>query len=279
MGMKKKSKVPEAEKKPLADNAATSSIDSDYVTINSITKNADNQEVFAELDEQKGRHFWFVVYPTETWLRANVPDLTYDGSSGWGTAPDDWQEQLQNTGLPFTVSPLHCYDVNADGTPKKPHWHVIVSWGNTTTYRSARALCDLLKSPMPKLLKNVTGAYRYHKHLDNPEKYQYEDDKWTKSYNGWTPPLDSSNVTRIKSEIYALVFDEDIQEYAELLVVCNMLGPEYFDVACNNTFYCEKICSSYRHNPVRSLMRYYNTLDEGEKKEAIRERIEQYVDL
>jgi len=228
--------------------------------------------------DSKGRHFWYVVYPSENYIRTNFPDCEYDGADGWGTAPDNWIELLQGTGLAFNVSPLHCFDVNIDPDTgaeklKKPHWHVIVSWGNTTTYRSARALCDMLRSPSPKLLRNVTGAYRYATHADNPEKYQYGEKPV--SYNGWAPPLDTSEVLRIKQEIKEMVLVDDIQEYAELLIVCEERGIEYFDVACNNTFYCEKLCSSYRHNPERVLMRFYNSLQEGEKKDAIGIRIEQ----
>lgn len=237
---------------------------------NSTTENAD---MSSDLDD-KGRHFWFVVYPTEQYVNDNFPNHTYDGTSGWGTAPDNWIELLQNTGLAFHVSPLHYLDINPDNTPKKPHWHVIVSWGNTTTYRSALGIADMLKSPRPQILKNPVGAYRYAKHLDNPEKFQYPEDG--KAYNGWQVPLDNSEVTRIKREIKDLVFIEDIREYAELLIVCSEKGPEYEDVATNNTFYCERLCASYRHNPVRVLMRYFNTLPDGDLKNEIEERINSY---
>ena len=274
--MAKKSKKMQTEKKPSEPASSESRVDgfeNASSTINHTMESADNQDDFSELDGQKGRHFWFVVYPTEDYVKKHYPDCQYDGSDGWGTAPDDWIEKLRNTGLAFNVSPLHYLDKNPDGAWKKPHWHSIVSWGNTTTYRSARALCDLLNCPVPQLLKNVTGAYRYHKHLDNPEKYQYTEN--SVSYNGWTPPLDSNEVTRIKKELKELVLVEDIQEYAELLIVCDSKGDEYFDVASNNTFYCEKLCSSYRHNPVRVLMRFYGELPEGETKEFIRSRIEE----
>lgn len=270
--MAKRNKVVEAltEKKPseLADSKG--GIDTSS-TIHDTTKTLINQEKVVFTDDEKGRHFWFVVYPSEAYVKQYYPDCEYDGADGWGEAPNDWIEQLQDTGLAFCVSTLHWKDVNADGHVKKPHWHVIVSWGNTTTYRTARALCDLLKSPRPKLLRNATGAYRYHRHLDNPEKYQYSEP--SVSYNGWVPPLDSSEVTRIKSELLELVIREDIQEYTELLIVTQMLGPEYHEVAQNNTFYCERLCSSYRHSPKRVLMRYYNTLPEGELKEEIGKRI------
>lgn len=205
-------------------------------------------------DKLKGRHFWYVVYPE--------------------SAPKDWVEQLRQTGLAFCVSPLHDKDVNPDGTTKKPHYHVIVSWSNSTTYRSARSLCDeILKCPRPQILKNPTGAYRYHQHKDNPEKFQYEEA--SKTYNGWKRPIDSNEVTEIKRWIYQAIYIEDCQEYGELLTVCLAEGPEYFDVASNNTMYCSKLCQSYRNNPIRGLIRFYYSLEEGSIKEQIGERIQQ----
>lgn len=222
--------------------------DNDNITSDDSSSNSEAQ------DNLKGRHFWYVVYPE--------------------SAPEDWVEQLQQTGLPFCVSPLHNKDKNPDESDKKPHYHVIISWGNTTTYKSARALAEnLLHCPRPQLLRNCTGAYRYHQHKDNPEKHQYTEP--SKTYNGWERPLDSTEVTEIKREIYKLVLTDNIQEYSELLVVCDGLGPEYFDVASNNTFYCERLCASYRHNPLRILKRFYNSLEEGETKEQIKQKIDE----
>lgn len=276
--MAKRNKVVKAltEKEPSELAGSNGSCDnvSDYSPLitDFITENAEQSSDLAELDGKKGRHFWFLVYPSKEYLEKYYPDCPYDGRSGYGTAPDDWMEQLKNTGLAFNVSELHQFDKDF-GKPKKPHWHVIVSWGNTTTYRTARGLCEMLHSPYPQLLHNVTGPYRYHRHLDNPEKYQYGP---TTSYNGWTPPLDNNEVMRIKKEIKEMVLVEDIQEYAELLIVCDAKGDEYFDVACNNTFYCEKLCSSYRNSPLRVLMRFYNELNGGEVKDVIGDRIRRY---
>jgi plasmid replication protein len=130
--------------------------------INSTTETKEKQGNTTKQDDLKGRHFAYVVYPE--------------------SAPTDWIEQMQNTGLAFVISPLHDKDTNPDNTPKKPHYHMIVSWGNTTTYKSAKGLCDMLNCPIPQMLRNCTGMYRYLTHKDNPEKYQYTE--IPKTYNG-----------------------------------------------------------------------------------------------
>lgn len=206
-------------------------------------------------DALKGRHFAYVVYPE--------------------SAPADWIEQLQQTGLSFVVSPLHDKDVDPTGTPKKPHYHVIISWGNTTTYRAARGLCDKLRCPRPQALKSPNAMYRYMQHLDNPDKYQYTDIPTT--YNGWVRPLNAADVVQLKREIWGMVYTNDCQEYGELLMVCVEHGSEYFDVASSHTIFFSKICDGYRHSPIRTLKRRYNMLDDGPEKEQVYEVLLKYT--
>lgn len=206
-------------------------------------------------DALKGRHFAYVVYPE--------------------SAPADWIEQLQQTGLSFVVSPLHDKDVDPTGTLKKPHYHVIISWGNTTTYRAARGLCDKIRCPRPQALKSPNAMYRYLTHKDNPDKYQYEEQPIT--YNGWVRPLDAADVVQLKREIWGMVYTNDCQEYGELLMVCVEHGSEYFDVASSHTIFFSKICDGYRHSPIRTLKRRYNMLDDGPEKEQVYEVLLKYT--
>lgn len=206
-------------------------------------------------DALKGRHFAYVVYPE--------------------SAPADWIEQLQQTGLSFVVSPLHDKDVDPTGTLKKPHYHVIISWGNTTTYSAARGLCDKIKCPRPQALKSPNAMYRYLTHKDNPDKYQYEEQPIT--YNGWVRPLDAADVVQLKREIWGMVYTNDCQEYGELLMVCVEHGSEYFDVASSHTIFFSKICDGYRHSPIRTLKRRYNMLDDGPEKEQVYEVLLKYT--
>ena len=265
---KKQGKVPEIEKEPATAGTVTGSEDSGPSAINSITDPLENQEFS---DDEKGRHFAYVVYPTEAWVKANYPDCKYDGRSGWGTAPDDWPEQLKQTGLAFAYSPFHWLDEEIDTHTgetytKKPHWHLIVSWANSTTYRTARALMKTLNCTRPILLRAPIGMYRYFNHRDNPEKYQYPDPPT--HVNGWERPLDNAEVEQILDELEAAIYVKDCQEYAELLSVARMMGAEYRSVARNHTFLLVKLCSSYRNNPIRCLLRFIETLPEGDETKA-----------
>lgn len=262
----RKYKGEETKEAPAVGTAETSGADVNFQDDNSTEsqdcqgKAWDGEAMLDIADGEKGRNFGYVVYPSEKWMRANYPECKYDGRDGWGTAPDNWIEQLTETGLPFAVSPLHWLDAYLDAATgewiaKKPHWHLIISWGNSTTYRSAAAITErILHGPRPIILRQPVGYYRYFNHLDNPEKHQYEDAPT--AYNGWERPITGSETTRIMRELTAMVFERDCAEYAELVIEAIAEGPEYQQVAERQTMYLSRICDGYRWSPVRVLNRY-----------------------
>lgn len=91
----------------------------------------------------------------------------------------DWREQLHSLGLKGFVSPLHDKDVNEDGTPKKPHYHVTVIYGNTTTANSIySSVCKPLGAGATHPIKcnSIEGSYDYATHEGYPDKAQYSRD-------------------------------------------------------------------------------------------------------
>lgn len=164
--------------------------------------------------------------------------------------PADWREQLQQRGIPFAVSPLHDKDVNADGEPKKPHYHIILCFAGPTTYNNVLRITEEFSQPIPKVLDSVKGMYRYFTHKDNPEKYQY-DESDIKHYNGFNP-LDFDTPTRsevlaMKTQILELIKIEDILEYSELLdylLENDML--QLFDCASSQTILFNRYLTSKR---------------------------------
>ena len=52
-------------------------------------------------------------------------------SRGWAcivypeSAPENWTETLNEAHIETLISPLHDKDVTAEGSPKKPHYHVL----------------------------------------------------------------------------------------------------------------------------------------------------------
>ena len=183
----------------------------------------------------KKRNWAFVLYPE--------------------SAPADWMERLQLTGLQCAVSPLHDCDLNPTGEPKKAHYHIILCYSGPTSYNVVKQLTDSLNQPIPQALEQVRGYYRYLTHKDNPEKAQYNDADIL-TINGFNiadyVELTKSEVIEVKKSLQQLIIHLDLFEYSDFMdyLLENDLSLEY-DVASSNTYFFEKYISS-RRNKLRT---------------------------
>ena len=186
----------------------------------------------------KKRNWAFVVYPE--------------------SAPQDWIEQLQKTGLQCAISPLHDKDVDPTGKPKKAHYHVIGCYHGPTSYNVVQGLTDALNAPIPQALEQVRGYYRYFTHKDNPDKYQY-DEKEIRTINGFNiadyVELSKSEVNEIKRKLQTLIRENDITEYGVLMDYLQDAERNMeYDVASSNTYFFDKYIAS-RRNMARDMGR------------------------
>lgn len=179
----------------------------------------------------KKRNWTFVLYPE--------------------SAPADWREQLQKTGLLCAISPLHDRDVNPDGEVKKAHYHVILCYSGPTSYDVVKRLTDSLSQPIPQPLEQVRGMYRYFTHKDNPEKAQYSDDDIS-TINGFDirdfVELTGSEIDNIKRSIQSLILELNITEYSVLMdYLLSYDNPDFYSVAASNTLFFNTYLSSRRN--------------------------------
>ena len=187
----------------------------------------------------KGRYWGFVVYPE--------------------SLPSDYEDLITNIGVPMAWSPLHDKDLNPDGEPKKPHFHCIVYYDNTTTMKAVKEnVCEKLNGTIPIKLENMRGMYRYHLHLDNPEKYQY-DDRDRRFFNGFdtnrVDTLTETEISQLLNQIEQIVIDKSIIEYADLI---DLLSSDDLvnlkNVARKNTFYLNTYIKSRRYKTTKNLL-------------------------
>ena len=207
----------------------------------------------------KKRNWAFFVYPTKEQLDA--VGSAYDGSDGYGSAPDDWVEQLRLSGLQFAISPLHDKDKHDDGSgrTKKPHYHVIVIYGSPTTYNNVKNLTDSFNAPIPQALEQVRGYYRYLTHKDNPDKYQY-DEKDIVTGGGFNIAdyieISKSEVTEIKFKLQQLIREQNITEYSVFMdYIQDNLDRVNYDIASSHTIFFNTYIKSIRHSRQKSQMK------------------------
>lgn len=182
--------------------------------------------------KQKGRYWACVCYPE--------------------SLPSNWLEILQESGLAIAISPLHGLDVDPTGKPKKPHYHLLLCYDGPTTYNNVKTLCDSLNATIPIKIESPRGMYRYHIHMDNPEKHQY-DDRDRILMNGIDPAsfngLTETEQFKIKCELIQLIRDNKIYEYSNLIDYLKALElKDYLTVAMKNTLFFNSYLSSARNS-------------------------------
>lgn len=178
---------------------------------------------------------------------------------------DNWKDILEETGLPIAISPLHEYDKNADGTVKKPHYHIMLLFDGPTTYNNVLKLTELVKGTIPKRVLSVVGMYRYFTHSDNPEKYQYQSTDII-SLNGFDikdiNPITTSQKIAIKKGIQRMIIERHIFEYCDLLdILLEEDNSDFYEIASNNTLFFDRYISS-RRNKLKDTLQELNNLVE-----------------
>lgn len=187
----------------------------------------------------KSKYWRLELYPTKEQLDREGLAQDYDGSAGYGSLPDDWLEILDQTCLPMAISPLHDRDTKPDGSVKKPHYHVVISYPSSNTTLSAvkARIADRLNAPAPFVADNPKGAYEYLWHKNHPEKYQY-DEAGVKRLGGYTVPLTSDETQLLKGQLQDFIIDRHIVEYAAFLdLVKSEFGADSDLYDCATTYH------------------------------------------
>ncbi len=200
----------------------------------------------------KKRNWTFVLYPE--------------------SAPDDWKDVLQKTGLEIAISPLHDKDKDPEDQLKKAHHHIVLCYNNTVTGRMVREfVVGELNQPNPEPIDSVKGLYRYFTHKDNPDKYQY-DEKDIVTLNGFDilsySDLSSADKTRIKYELTKFIKENELFEYSDFMdKVMELEKSDYFYIASTNTLYFNAYLTSVR-NRIRDSLENgkYVNIETGEVK-------------
>lgn len=168
------------------------------------------------------------------------------------SAPENWRDRLRETGIQCAISPLHDKDLNADNTPKKSHYHIILCYEGPTTFKNVSALCDSLNQPIPQPLEQLRGYYRYLVHKDNPEKYQYDESMIT-SINGFDVSnyldLTQNQINAVLTEFTKFIDDNNITEFSDFIRVIrdNEFYSQFTEIAYNKYCFLNTYISSIRN--------------------------------
>lgn len=160
------------------------------------------------------------------------------------------KDTLNELHLTYVISPLHDKDINPDGTPKKPHYHILLKYPNNKTFEQVKEVTDALISPIPQPCLNVCGMIRYFIHIDNPEKAQYSKaDIYTCGMIDIEDYFKLSNTDKANKAMEILRFCEEngIDNLFQLNNYCMQNNADWFNFIFNNTYYIDRVlCSKHK---------------------------------
>lgn len=138
--------------------------------------------------------------------------------------PNNWKEIIEKWYIPVAISPIHDKDKKEDGTIKKPHYHAVIYYNNTTTYNQIKRMIEPLGSEYAEPVISFKGMYEYLTHKNNPEKAQYKEEEITKinfkDINDLTG-YSESEIEDIKRTIIEIINKNYIYEFKDIYDYCN----------------------------------------------------------
>lgn len=175
-------------------------------------------------------------------------------SRGWAcivypdSAPDDWVSRLESGHVQTLVSPLHDSDQRADGTQKKPHWHVLAMWDGPTTAAVAAQYFELagVTAP-PERVGSLRGYARYLVHMDDHDKHRYDsEDVLALSGATWRAVAldDAEQINTALDDIEAWIDDSGCVSYAALCRYARAERPDWTPVIRSHTIHLTALLRS-----------------------------------
>lgn len=168
------------------------------------------------------------------------------------SAPADWQDRLKATMWKGFISPLHDKDLNADGTPKKPHYHVLIMFGTNSKKSYETQIKPVFESCFEKgfagreIVVSPQGYARYLCHIDNPDKAQYN--KNDVVCFGGADYITTINCAednnRIQKEIISFIEDNEVMYFHHLITYCIANNEEWYQFLTKSCYFTREYLKS-----------------------------------
>lgn len=154
--------------------------------------------------------------------------------------------------LKYFISPLHDSDTNADGTPKKAHYHVMVMWPTAVGLaRAKRAFASCGVTAPPENIETVRGYARYLAHMDDHDKHRYDErDIIAGGGAVWLEvALDKDDATdAILDEVCDWLDEQGVDSYRDLCRYARQVRPDWKHVVYRNTIFIKAYMRSVEYD-------------------------------
>lgn len=186
-------------------------------------------------DGKLARNWTFIVYPD--------------------SAPKDWKRIIDNLYVPWVCSPLHDKDINEDGTEKKPHYHVVLSFDGKKSYKQIMDINNLCSGLQKvEVVGSMRRMIRYLAHMDNAEKYQYKpEDIENHGLNDFRKYIMASDeqIEAVMREISQFIQEYNITEYSVIYYYAMYNNDLWYYTLLNKSGVVDKLIKSLRHSSLK----------------------------
>lgn len=143
------------------------------------------------------------------------------------SAPHDWLFRLENLKVPCYVSPFHDKDIKEDGTPKKPHYHIVIVFAGGKSESFCQGIIDEVggANGYGEVVRSIEGSIRYLAHVGYPDKYLYNVDEIL-TFGG--------------APLKKYFDDSDIEDVSTVTSVINYIKNKRHILFCDFLDYCIK---------------------------------------
>lgn len=188
--------------------------------------------------------------PQEGKLARNWTLIVYPDS-----APPNWKVLLDGLYTGWCCSPLHDKDINDDGTEKKPHYHVVLSFDGKKSYKQIMAVNRMLSGTgKVEVVGSMRRMIRYLAHLDNPEKHQYPaeeiENHGLDNFRKYIMASDEQKEAVLR-EISEFIHEYGISEYSTIYYYAMYNNDLWYYTLISASGVVDKLIRSLRHSRLK----------------------------
>lgn len=178
----------------------------------------------------------------------------------WGTiiypesAPENFMDIINDLGVATAVSPLHDKDIDGNGEPKKPHFHVIMHFDSLKSRMQFKEVTSAFGGVGAESIKSMGGAVQYLAHMNSADKARYDETQIQTlcgfDIQKYMPKADN---LQLELEILDLVEKWDITHLSQLqkfilsAIQNGELTKEHLQFLRSNSYYWTNILKSRTH--------------------------------
>lgn len=168
--------------------------------------------------------------------------------------PDDWENQIEESCIPWVTSPLHDMDLvdikNPDEGYKKPHFHHMILFSQVKSYKQVQEIVSFLNGPTAVgQVHSVSAMIRYFVHADHKKKAQYPKAD-IKEFNGadienlWIK--NDKEIFNKLNHLLSLIRDNDIDEFCSFVDYVRKNEADDFYLVVQNQYFISNYIKSIR---------------------------------